>query len=113
MKHSRNDAEVFGWEGLKGWAYNTKEEFPPASAAYFEVTGRHGRVKSIKSDRVYLILEGVGEFNLNGDKSIVREGDVIIVPKNMPYDYRAMKGLLKLFLVHSPAFDPDAEKKLD
>ena len=113
MKFSLENAFSFGREGLKGQAYNSKDDFPNASAAYFEVTGSHWKVKTTTSDRIYLVLEGQGEFTI-GDKVIsVSKTDVIIVPKNTIYDYRAIGGTLKLFLVHTPAFDPEAEVKFE
>ncbi|MEM5778688.1 MAG: cupin domain-containing protein [Candidatus Aenigmatarchaeota archaeon] len=113
LKFKLKDAYKFGWEGLKGLAYNSKKDFKRASAAMFEVTGRHGKVKSLVSDRVYLVLEGQGEFIINNKKVTVKKDDVIIVPKNTPYDYKAVKGKLKLFLVHTPAFDETKEVKLE
>lgn len=113
MKFTKDNAKKFGWEGIEGWAYNSKDDFPNASAACFEVTGKHGKVKTTKNDRVYLVLEGKGEFIINGKTIPVEETDVIIVPKNTPYDYRATEGTMKLFLVHCPAFDPEADIKLE
>ena len=113
MKFSLKNARAFGWEGLKGWALNSKEDFESASAAYFEVTGSHGKVKTTSSDRVYFVLEGEGEFVINDEVVPVEKHDVIVVPKNTPYDYRATNGVLKLFLVHIPAYDPENEVKLD
>jgi len=113
LKFKLKDAHKFGWKGLKGLAYNSKEDFKRASAAIFEVTGRHGKVKSLVSDRIYLVLEGRGEFIINGKKVPVEKNDVIIVPKNTPYDYKAVKGKLRLFLVHAPAFDESKEVKLE
>ncbi len=66
MKFTLNKAFKFGWEGLKGWAYNSKDDFPNASAAYFEVTGKHGKTKTTKSDRIYFVIDGEGEFIING-----------------------------------------------
>ena len=112
MRFKLKDAYKFGWKGLKGWAYNSKNDFPNASATYFEVTGKHGKIKTTKSDRVYLVLEGKGEFIINDKVINVEKDDVIIVPKNTPYDYKAKRGIMKLFLVHTPAFEPEAEEKL-
>ena len=106
MKFKLKDAHKFGWKGLKGWAYNSNVDFENASAAYFEVNGAHGKVKTTKSDRIYLVLEGTGEFIINEKVMKVEKMDVIIVPKNTYYDY---KGKMKLFLVHCPAFDENAE----
>ena len=114
MKFTLKKAQQFSWEGLKGWAFNSKEEFSNASASYFEVTANHGRVLSAVSDRVYYVLEGEGNFTINSEIISVSATDVVIVPKNTPYDYRASEGsTLKLFLVHTPAYDEAKEEKLD
>lgn len=111
MKFTLKDATEFGWEGLKGRAYNSYDDFENASAARFEVTGSHGKTKTTHSDRVYLILEGKGEFIVNNEKILVKKDDVVIIPKNTEYDYMTTDGVLKLFLVHAPAFRPEAEIK--
>lgn len=113
MKFTLKEARKFGWEGLDSCAYNTKEDFPNASAAYFEITGRHGKTKTTLSDRIYFVIDDKGEFIIGGEVIPVEKNDMIIVPKNIPYDYRAKEGVLKLFLVHTPAFDPDFEAKLE
>jgi mannose-6-phosphate isomerase-like protein (cupin superfamily) len=106
MKFSLKNALPFGWKGLKGWAFNSNKDFKNASAAYFEVTGSHGKTKTTSSDRVYLVLEGRGEFIINNEVFSVKKNDVVIVPKNTPYDYKIKGKIMKLFLVHTPAYDP-------
>ena len=113
MRFTLKNAEKFSWEGLKGWAYNSKEDFKDASGAYFEVTGSHGKVKTTRSNRVYYVIDGEGKFIIKGEAIPVKKTDVIIVPKNTPYNYQAKKGALKLFLVHTPAYDEDCEVKLE
>jgi mannose-6-phosphate isomerase-like protein (cupin superfamily) len=109
MKFELNQDNKFEWVGLTGYPYSSIDDFKNASAAYFEVTGSHGKVKSTKSDRIYYVIEGQGEFVI-GDKSFdVKASDVIIVPKNTIYDYHVIEGVLKLFLVHAPAYDSKAE----
>jgi len=112
MKFKLKDAYLFGWEGLKGWAYNSKDDFSNASAVYFEVTGKHGMVKNTLSDRIYLVIDGKGEFLIRDEVIPVEKTDVIIIPKDTPYDYQAKEGVLKLFLVHTPAFDSAKDIKL-
>lgn len=114
MKFSLEDATDFGWGDLKGKAYSSKDDFANASAACFEVgSNGHGRVKSEVSDRVYYVIDGKGRFVIDDKIVPVTATDVVIVPKNTPYDYRADKGVtMKLFLVHTVAFDPDREVKL-
>jgi mannose-6-phosphate isomerase-like protein (cupin superfamily) len=110
MKFTLINAFAFNWPGLKGWAYNSKSDFPNASASIFEVENHHGKVKTTLSDRVYYILEGKGEFIIAGETIAVEPSDVIIVPKNTEYDY---KGKMRLFLVHIPAYDESFEIQLD
>ena len=113
MKFTLKNAGDFGWEGLKGKAYSTAEDFANASGAYFEVTGSHGKTKSTKSDRVYFIIEGQGEFIVDDKVIEVAKSDMIIMPKNKVYDYKAKNGVMKMFLVHTPAYDSDADIKLE
>lgn len=109
MKFTIKKAKEFGWKGLRAWAYNSKEDFKNASAVYFEVKGENGEVKTKLSDRIYYVLGGEGEFILNSKKFKVVKGDVVIVPKNTIYNYKVVKGILKMFLVHTPAYDGDYE----
>ena len=113
MKFELKNAGSLEWEGIKGLVYNTKEDFKNANATYFEVTGRHGKVKNETSDRVYYVIEGKGEFTINDEVFSVKETDVIIIPKNTPYDYKAKGKMMKLFLVHTPAYNSKAEKSLE
>lgn len=112
MKFTLKQGHQFGWDGITGTAYNSQEDFSNASAAYFEVTGNHGKIKTSLSDRIYYVVEGKGEFIIDEEHILVEKTDVIIVPKNTPYDYCAIDGILKLFLVHTPAYDQNAETKL-
>ena len=104
-----SEASTFGWDGLSAKAYSSKEDFTHASAARFMVNGRHGKVKTTVSDRVYLVLNGRGRFLIHDEDIGVKKDDVVIVPKNTPYDY---EGEMELFLVHTPAFDRSAEVRL-
>ena len=112
MKHkfTKNEAFKFGWQGLEAFSYSSKEDFDFASAAVFHVTKRHGKCKNIVSNRIYYVLEGSGKFVIAGKEIAVNMTDVIIVPKNIEYDYI---GRMTLFLVHSPAFDENNEVKLE
>ncbi len=110
LRFKLKNASRFSWEGLKGWAYNTKEDFSRMSVAFIEVTGRHGKIKNTASDRGYIIIEGSGKFIIDDEEVYVEKFDVIIIPKNTPYDY---KGNMKLFLVDSPAFDADNDVKME
>lgn len=106
MKFTSRNARKFEWESLRGWAFNEKKDFKRASAAYLETTKSHGKTKNTKSDIVYYIVSGSGIFYLGDRKYSVKKRDVIIIPKNTEYDFKAVRGMLKLFMVHTPAYDP-------
>ena len=110
MKFELKNAKKFGWNGIKGWEYNSKNDFKNASVAYFEVDGSHGKIRNKSNDRIYYVLEGEGEFIINEKIIFAKKSDVIIIPKNNSYDYR---GKMKLFLVHTPAFDANSDEKLE
>ncbi len=112
MKLSRDKGRKFSWEGLIGWAYNEKTDFPNATAAYIETISPHGKIKNTVSDIVYFVVEGKGEFYVGVSWFFVEKNDVIIIPKNTPYDFRAINSKLKLFLVHTPGYSPDDDVKL-
>ncbi len=98
---------------IEVFAYNTKEDFEQASVGLVEAKGRHGRIRQPISDRVYLILEGEGEFFFGeeeGEVVPVAKDDVVLIPKNTVYDYR---GRMRLFLVHTPAYEQDSDVHLD
>ena len=109
-KFTEKDAYKSGWEGLKFSSYSEGSDFDRASCGVFEVSTHHGKVKSTKSDRIYYILEGSGYFEIEGNRIDVKSTDVVIVPKNTVYDYF---GKMKLFLVHTPAYDWEKEIKYD
>ena len=78
-------------------------------AALIKINGNHGKVKSLRSDRVYFILSGEGIFEIGGKKHAISKGDLIFIPKKTPYN---IIGKMEFFLVNSPAFDPKDDVRL-
>jgi mannose-6-phosphate isomerase-like protein (cupin superfamily) len=66
-----------------------------------DVKGGHPAILSTHSDRVYVVLNGTGSFDIDGRTHTVGEKDVVFLPKNTAYSYR---GVMELFLVHAPGF---------
>jgi mannose-6-phosphate isomerase-like protein (cupin superfamily) len=105
-------ASKFHRTSLTGWIYNTKDDFKNANVVYMEMTGDHGKIKNTLSDRVYYIISGKGEFVINQEITQVTTGDVVIVPKDIAYDFKAVSGKMKILLVSTPAFDEKFEFKM-
>jgi len=59
---------------------------------------------------LYFVINGKGKFTIEKEVVSVEMNDVIIIPKNTPYDFQ---GNMRLLLVNSPAFDRKADKRLE
>ena len=99
-----------GRPSVQGRPIVTSDDFERLGCGVFRTETRHGLIKNIASDRIYLVLEGEGRFTVAGEVLDVTKGDVVLVPRNTPYDY---EGRLKLFLVHSPANNDEADISLE
>ena len=106
MKFTKVTGYKFDRGDVKGFSFNTKEQFPRMSAAWFECNGKHVKMKSINSNRLYFIIKGSGKFIIKNKVITAKANEVIIVPKNTIYCY---SGKMTCFLVHSPAFDKAKE----
>jgi mannose-6-phosphate isomerase-like protein (cupin superfamily) len=83
---------------------------PDFSGALIEIDGDHGKVKCLKEDRIYFIIEGAGKFMVDDEETEVGLHDLVFVPKNTPYN---MIGKMKYFLVCSPEFRKEDDVHLE
>ncbi len=113
MKFTPSKAPQFQSDGFSGWGYDTAQDYKNASIVYMEVTAEHFKMKNVGSDRIYCITGGVGSFTVDGETTEVTEKDVVIVPKNTPYSFKAAEGqTLKLLLIDTPAYNKNDDIKL-
>ena len=112
LKFSLEGAPALGRDSVRGRIYSTAKDFERLSAVYVETREgmRHGLIKNIACDRLYLVLSGSGSFQIGGAEHSVEERDVLIVPRGTPYDYW---GRMSLLLVHSPANIDEADIALE
>ena len=106
MRFRLEEGSRFKVGDVKGIAITSKDDIGSGNVAYLEVDGRHGKTKTTLSDRFYFVLEGEGEFIIDGKRVKVEKHDVIVIPKNTPYDFQ---GRMRLILFSTPAFDPNYE----
>jgi mannose-6-phosphate isomerase-like protein (cupin superfamily) len=72
------------------------------SVTWVRLSGRHRRLRTDCSTRVYYVLEGEGTFELDGEtEAAVVTGDVVVVPRGVAY---ALAGDLTYLVVNGPAF---------
>ena len=98
-KLSEKDAYVNNTPAQNAWYYQFPDVLNGISVIYSEVTGDHGQRVVGDHPRIYFIFEGEGEFTVNGEVTIVKSKDVIIIPPFATYSYHATNPVLKLLLV--------------
>lgn len=73
------------------------------SVALIKINGKHGKMKSLKEDRIYFIIKGKGNFIIENKEYEVNVNDLVFIPKNTNYD---IIGKIKYILFCSPEFNP-------
>jgi mannose-6-phosphate isomerase-like protein (cupin superfamily) len=71
------------------------------SITWVRLDGRHRRLRTDRSTRVYYILDGTATFDVGGDRFDVRKDDVVVVPVSTPYEFW---GETTYLVVNGPAF---------
>ena len=100
MKISQKDSVRHDWDKTKSWNYKLRHLSPYQSIVYAEVTNDHGEVHTEDVERIYYIIDGEGEFVINGETTKVAKGDLFTVPQKTIYDYHSLSGqTLKVLLV--------------
>src|SRR5579884_3238027 len=57
------------------------------SVTWVRLSGRHRRLRSDRSTRVYYIIEGAATFAVGGDEPVeARRGDAVVIPRAIPYE---------------------------
>ena len=101
--YTLDSATKFQIGGINGFAVTAESECKSGDVAILNVSGTHGAVKDLVSDRFYVVKEGNGKFKIDGEEYLVGLNDVVIVPPNTIFDF---SGEMKLVMFCSPPFDP-------
>ena len=100
--YNLDSATEFQIGGVSGFAITSAVDRHSGDVAILNVSGSHGKVKDLVSDRFYIITEGNGLFTIDGDEYPVGPDDVIVVPPNTTLDF---SGEMKLVMFCSPPFE--------
>jgi mannose-6-phosphate isomerase-like protein (cupin superfamily) len=96
--------------GVDMHIYTGKDDLPGAAVAYQETERGHAEeFRHTKSDFVFFIVEGAGEWIVDGESLAVEAHDVVVVPKGAAFYYR---GKLKLVCITVPAWEAEFEETL-
>lgn len=72
------------------------------SLTWVHLSGRHRRLRTDRSTRVYYVLDGTATFVLgDGEPFAVAADDVVVVPRGTPYEFH---GEMTYLVVNGPAF---------
>lgn len=90
----------------------TAGEFgPDVSITWVQIAGRHRRLRSDRSTRVYAVLSGVLAFQVGEEEPVpVSSGELIVIPRTAPYE---LAGAGTYLVVNAPAFVDGDDLYLD
>jgi mannose-6-phosphate isomerase-like protein (cupin superfamily) len=81
------------------------------SVTWVQLSGRHRRLRTARSTRVYLMLTGVVTMQLGGDApELLAAGQVLVIPAGTPYE---LSGVGTYMVINAPAFQPGDDQYLD
>jgi mannose-6-phosphate isomerase-like protein (cupin superfamily) len=103
--------EPFDFEGLAIRDYTAGLSTGSSLATIYVPPGtRHPRARSERSDKYYYLLSGQVRFAVEEEEWNLAAGDFVWVPQGQSFWYEnRTPSPAVLLLVHTPAFDPDAE----
>ncbi|MDO8658453.1 MAG: hypothetical protein Q7K55_06935 [Candidatus Levybacteria bacterium] len=98
LKISKIKADEYERKGFKGYNYKLPKIDGGSSVLYAELTGEHGERTIGDKARIYFILEGTGEFIVDGEKVNVVPYDVVSIKPHSTYNYYPISKVLKVVL---------------
>lgn len=96
--------------GVDMHIYTGKDDLPEAAVVYQETDSGHAEeFRHAKSNFLFFIIEGAGEWIVDGESIAVAAHDVVVVPKGTAFYYR---GKLKQVCITAPAWEAAFEETL-
>jgi mannose-6-phosphate isomerase-like protein (cupin superfamily) len=72
------------------------------SLTWVALAGRHRRLRTRRSTRLYYVLDGSARFVLgDGEPVDAHRGDVVVIPRDTPYE---LAGELTYLVINSPGY---------
>ncbi len=105
FKFSDTDTEAQG-NSLVRKRIITQTHTEQISLTWAFMYGAHEKVVNDLSDRAYFIIAGEGNFEVGDEKGPVNGGDVVLIPKGVPY---AFDGHITYVVINAPGFVPGSD----
>lgn len=82
---------------------DTERHTAALSMTWVQLSGRHVRLRTDVAERVYIVLAGTGTFQVGDDEpfEVVGAGDVVFIPKAVPYEFA---GHFTYLVINAPGF---------
>ncbi len=97
--------------GIKGKSFDTKTINDSIKFNIIETEkGHETRIIEKECTSHYFIIEGAGNFDINGKVELCQKGDLVIVPKGAAFKYT---GKMKMLLISQPWWYPEQEEILE
>jgi mannose-6-phosphate isomerase-like protein (cupin superfamily) len=81
------------------------------SVTWVQLSGRHRRLRTERSTRVYLMLTGAVTMQRGGDTpQLLEAGQLLVIPAGTPYE---LSGVGTYVVINAPAFQPGDDQYLD
>ncbi|MCK5413164.1 MAG: hypothetical protein KAI57_02195 [Candidatus Pacebacteria bacterium] len=112
MKHVFKLPEeyTFEKEDIRGTNFESKELSNKAKFAVIETeSGHKNRIRENECDFFYYVLDGSGNFEINGEIEECEKGNLIVIPSDSIFKYT---GKMKLFLTTIPFWYSEQEDVL-
>jgi mannose-6-phosphate isomerase-like protein (cupin superfamily) len=94
---------TFKRDGLEGFRFPTESK--NVEVYYVDCERGHGGIVSSDSiTHVYYVIDGSGEFIIDGNNLHVSAGQVVEILPNHTFDYN---GQMKMVMIMEPPFSPD------
>ncbi len=75
---------------------------PDISVTWVQLAGRHRRLRTDRSTRVYVVLAGALTFRIGSELPAgVESGDLVVIPPGLSYE---LSGAAAYLVVNAPAF---------
>ena len=107
IKSSEVKEQDFGYIKVKQLL--NQKDIDNVSVALVEIDGNNKKIINKRGDALYFILDGEGQFEIDGEMVKVAKGDLIFIPQGTPY---YDKGKLKMISFNNPRFDKNFIKYL-
>lgn len=98
-KVTKQDAVFHQRDGVSAYYYQLPDTNGGTTVAYAEFSGEHGQRTIGERSRIYYILDGEVEFEINGKKFNARTGDTVAIPAYGTYNLWPKSSTVKVLLI--------------